>query len=232
MKKIRCSLAYHRMPIGSFGDFAGGVRDGIYGNATEFDTPPLDQAAYQSILSDYLNKRYAYKQGGNAQIGPYQAALEKLLSTLDSLAEYVDSVASEDENIILLSGFVPTKASNSKVPKPGQATGVTITRGSTGVLRAECDNQNVGIYYGCIVTMGAPLPTSMYIDKYGQFRVLVNETDDAPAQVLLGSIIDLNMNRRKEFSGLTPGVTYYFAFYVVNAQGVGSLSTPASLMCG
>ncbi|MCF8278593.1 MAG: hypothetical protein K9J17_17830 [Flavobacteriales bacterium] len=64
MKKIRCSLAYHRMPIGSFGDFAGGVRDGIFTNTTVFTLPPMTLVDFQTLIDTYINARATYKAGG------------------------------------------------------------------------------------------------------------------------------------------------------------------------
>nr|MBP9151050.1 hypothetical protein [Flavobacteriales bacterium] len=139
---------------------------------------------------------------------------------------------------ILLSGFVPTKQTSSEAPVPGQATGVKITRESTGVFLTECDNQPYGTYYGCILTAGQPLPAGIHISEKGQIRFLDQNQEPsnggtaAPSLMLFGGgILDINAKRKKRFVGLTLGVIYYAVYYVGNAQGVGGLSDPVSLHC-
>ena len=48
---------------------------------------------------------------------------------------------------------------------------------------------------------------------------------------LTGFQIDLTSQREKHFTGLKPGSTYYFYYYVVNSAGVSPLSTVVSIMC-
>jgi hypothetical protein len=236
MKKIRCSVSFHRLRVGLVNEFGVGVRDGIYSHADVFVTPAIAEVAFQALLTDDYNKRIAYENGGPAQEGDYKAAREALMDALDIFAEYVDSIADGDENIILMSGFEPTKGYNSERPKPEQVTGVEIKRGAPGVLIAECDKQDVAIYYGCILSAGQPLPPEIIISQAGQIKIggdsSPNPPDPATGSETEGyGIIDLTIHRRKEFTNLTPGVIYYFVFYAVNAQGVGSVSNAVSIMC-
>jgi len=228
MKKIRCSIAYHRIGVTQLDGFALGVRDGIYGNAATFATPPLTLAEFELLITDQSNTRAAYENGGSAQKGPYQAARQALMVGLDTLSNYVNTVADGDENIVLLSGFVPTKGSSSKIPKPVEVTGVTIKRGSKGEFFAECDTQAGVVSYGCIVSAGQPLSSEIEINEGGQLTVPKSEPTEGKAE---GDIFDFGIKRRKTFINLTPGITYYFVFYAANAEGVGPLSRPVSLMC-
>lgn len=232
MKKQRCSLSYHRIRIDELNVFAGGVNDGVYGNETTFADPPVAANAFAQLLTDFINKRNLYKQGGAAQKGPYLASLDALMDALDTLAAFVDTIADGDANIITLAGYVPTKGTSSTVPAPSQASGVKLTRGSTGELLAECDNQAFVLSYMCVLTEGGPLSPDIVINGSGQLVVASEATDNAPeATIPSGTLMDLNTNRKKRFLGLDPGTTYYAVFSVTNASGVGQLSEPRSILC-
>jgi len=231
-------LSYHSIRVNDFPVFAGGVRDGIYGNPVPFATPPITDIAFQALLDDYNNKRYAYEKGGSAQKGPYLDAKENLMEALDTTAEYVDEVADGEVNVILLSGFVPTKGNRSDAPAPDQPTDVKVKRGkASGILLVECAAQSNAVSYGCIMTANEPLPPNVVMNEGGQ---MVFADEDAPENgggepitntSLVQGVIDFNPGRRKKFQNLTPGTTYYFTFYAANATGVSPFSTPVSLMC-
>lgn len=229
MKTIRCSVSYHRMKVNDFPVFAIGVRDGIYGNAGTFTTPPLLQTDLQAMIDTYNNTRGAYEQGGMAQKGPYQAAKQALNGGLDTLSAYVDTVALGDENVILLSGFVPTKGNASETPFPTKVTGVKLKRGDTGELLAECDPMDYAVSYVAILTKDTPIPADVKIDDNGQLQIAI-DNGDQPAY-LPQIFIDFNQTRKKSFSSLQPGAFYYIVFFAINASGVGSFSDPTSIMC-
>lgn len=230
MSNVRVSLSYRHSTVAEFPEIAGVVRDGVYGNPGTFATPPLTQLDYQAQLDDYNNKRYLYVNGGKAQKGPYQEAKDKLMGTLNSFADYVNGIAMGDENIILLSGYTPTKGTRSDYPTPAQPVNVVITRGASGVLYAECEKIDFAINYGCILSAGAPLPANMVMNGKGQLSYVDGATP-APDNAVTG-FIDFNLSRRKEFKNLDPGTVYHFVFFAANATGVSALSTSKSLMCG
>lgn len=227
MRTVRVSLQYHYLRVNDFPIFAVGVRDGIYGNATVFATPPILQADLQTLIDTYNTARAAYENGGTAQKGPYLAAKTALNGGLDQLAEYVDSVALGDGNIIMLSGFVPTKSTTSDAPVPVQLTDVRVSRGSTGEVMVECEKLDGASNYACIMTEGTPLPSGVVLNAKGQLVFLVGDVPGAAAS----SVIDFNPTRRKLFIGLTPGSLYYFVMFASNASGVGPLSASVSIMC-
>ena len=236
MPVVRCSLSFHRIRVDELDVFAVGVRDGVYGNPTLFATPVIPTIDFQALIDTYLNTRGAYKQGGKAQKGPFRQAKDELMRGLDETANYVNSIAQGDENIITIAGYVPTKGVASTTPEPTQFTTTTLSRGISGVLFAECENQKGVDTYACIMTVAEPLPTDVSINAAGQLILGTNaaapKTDDVP--VLpdpSGATIDFNKSRKKEFEGLTPGVTYYFYFFGINASGVGPLSAGKSIVC-
>jgi hypothetical protein len=238
MAKIHVSLGYHRSSPDTFDTFAVGVRDGIFGNPTQFATPPVTSTAFQALIDDYINKRAAYKQGGLAQKGPYQAARTALMAAVDTLSEYVDDLADGNENIILLSGFVPTKATDTEPAVPAAPHVVTLTRGPSRELMAECNKVPGADFYGCILIQGIPMPPFITMNGMGQITaVAIQEDNPNPDEYkpINGSIvvaIDLNKNRQKHFVGLVKGVDYYVYFYAGNATGISAFSEVESIMCG
>jgi len=238
MNKVKCLLTYHQSKVEALATFAIGVRDGIYGHAVEFATPPITQVNFQTKVTDYQNMRGAYEQGGLAQKGPYLAARETLMNDLDTLAEYVDSVADGNANLILLSGFVPSKGSRSGSTVPDAPTGLVVKNAAaSGVIVAECENQEGVLNYGCIVTVDAPLSGNVEINEGGQLEITyVAPTTSEGSSTLSttgGAIgyIDLNPSRRKTFKNLKTGHMHYFVFYAANSAGVSSLSISVGIMC-
>lgn len=235
-KKQRVSLRFHIISPDLFDTFAVNIRDGIFGNPTEFATPPVTQTSLQTLIDDYINKRAAYKDGGKAQKGQYLAARAALMAALDLLAAYVNEVANGNADLIWMSGFVPTKAVNSEAPIPGTPQLRELERGATRELFAECRPVNYADYYGCILMQGMPLPPNVSLNGSGQLVAVATESP-APEgyRPVNGSIVaafDLTKGRRKHFVGLEKGVDYYFYFYAVNATGVSPLSEPYTIMCG
>ena len=237
MSTIRCLLSYHKKKVNDLPVFATGVRDGVYRNPDIFSTPPIDETEFNKLISNYNNARGAYEQGGLAQKGPYLEARIKLLAGLDTMSDYVNTVAQGSESIILQSGFVPSKGNRSEAPRPLQPTGVSVKRGTaSGVLLAECANQDVAINYGCIMTVGQPLPSNVKLNSGGQLVFSDGGTaplssKEALSTSSLSGILDLNPGRRKRFENLTPGTVYYFVFYAANASGVSEFSNSVSIMC-
>lgn len=238
MSTVRCSRSYHNSKVDFFPVFAGGVRDGIFDNPQTFATPPFTFIDFNNLLDNYNNKRYLYEQGGKSQRGPYRDAKAALMAKLDELANYVDGVANGNANIITLAGFVATKQSRSKSVRPDEPTGVVLTRGKKGILIAECDPQDQSVHFGCILTAHKPLPSSVILTKNGQLQIIedVNDADSKNAQleaanIMVTALIDLKPQRKKEFTNLKPGVTYFVVYYASNSAGVSPFSLTVSIMC-
>ena len=239
MRPVRCSLSFHRSKIDVLDVFAVGVRDGIYTNATIFVTPPITEVDFQQAIDLYMNTRGAYKQGGKAQKGPFFAAKDALMATLDTTATYVDGIALGDANIITIAGYVPTKAVASATPAPSQLTKIELSRGISGQLLAECENQKMVDAYVCIMSVGEPLPDGAGITEGGQLTVgdamvTPKPEEGEPEVKSLGKVVavfDFNKTRKKKYKGLTPGTTYWFYFFGINSAGVGDLSQGKSIVC-
>jgi hypothetical protein len=231
MRKIRCRLSFHFYKNENLEVFAIAVRDGIYGNVAVFMTPPLTVVQLQVLIDNFMNAYGAYKVGGIAQKGPYQIAKEALMDALDTLAAYVDGIADGDENTILLAGFVPTKGNISQANPPTQPQLVTITRAVPGTFVTECAVVEGADSYGGLLTAEL-LPPGTGINANGQ--IVSNDNGvagpAAPATTpgTVRFIADFNKGRKKIFSGLQIGSTYYMYYWAVNAAGVSILSEPVS----
>lgn len=236
MAKIRCSVSYRRISFNTIAGFAISVRNGIFNNAIAFVTPPITLAVFQAIIQTYIDARNAYTEGGTAQKAAFMTAYDKLIDTLDQLSFYVDGLANGSEVLIILSGFKPTKGSATAKPAATIPTGVRLYQGTTGVLHAECDNQPDVDTYLCLLIAGMALPESVSINQFGQ--IIFPNDGTPPTGGTTGvptfgppAIMDLNKNRKKEFTGLVPGVKYYVVFVAINSSGVSPLSAVVSLLC-
>lgn len=220
-KKPTCSLNYyHRLPDEELDDFATGVRVGLGNNLSLFPTPPVLPAALQALIDDYEVKRSAYKRGGLDQKPAFEQAKATLVNALDDNAEYVNSIADGNEATIVAGGYVPTSTDTKPAQVPNKPE-VRLKRGQAiGQILAECKPIKGAQYFGCIVSEGAPLEGNVLTDNVillpggGKGNVGINVAKD----------------RKKVFSGLQPGTTYYFYFYAGNAAGVSALSDMVSIM--
>lgn len=197
------------------------VKDGIASNPGDFPSPPVAVADFTTRITNYVATRNAYVRGGLDQKPAFLAAKEILLDTLEETADYVDDIADGDTALIVKAGFVPTKTEASPKPAPNKPTGVVLKRGqATGEVFLECDVQSVGEYYGAIVSEGIPLAGFNFSN--GMFGFEGNRPNN------IG--IDVNKNRKKHFTNLQPGTTYYFYMYIGNASGISALSDVVSIM--
>ena len=118
---------------------------------------------------------------------------------------------------------------------PPQLVDIELTRGSTGEIFAQSEALQVGDTYLCIMTAGGPIPSDITISASGQLTLGDTQQQlagaSASVQQVSMAIIDFTRNRKKKFMGLTPGVTYWFSFFAINATGVGPLSEPKSIVC-
>ena len=231
--KIRCRLNYHILKIDEIDLFSVIIRNGIYNNPLIFLTPPILQAAFQLLIDDFITKRAAYKAGGSAQKGPYNEAKIALMAALDSLSAYVDTVALGNANTITLAGFVPTKGSSTPINPPTQPQGATLSRGLPGELYADCTPSAGVDGWGGLLVANNPIPDGMGINELGQIVVLSDLPSmpisaPGPTPLSIQFIQDLNKARRKKFTGLSIGTTYYFYMWAMNAGGVSPLSVVVS----
>lgn len=231
MVKIRCKLNYHELRTTKIKVFAIGVRDGVFGNNPPFAAPPVTQAALQLLIDDYAAKYDAYTLH-TASISEVDDARDLLMAELDLIRPYIDTVANGNATIISLAGYEPTKGNSSTVIKPIQPIGVTLERGIQDELAAECAAIPGADSYGAVL-VAEPLPEWFVINGFGQVVMQQGNTPApippaAPTPGSIGAILDLTKGRKKKFSNLQVGVTYYVYFWAMNAGGVSPISVGVS----
>jgi hypothetical protein len=149
------------------------------------------------------------------------------MAALDQLAVYVNGIALGNPALITEAGFVPTKGNISPIAKPNQPQFVTLTRGLPGELYADCEPAAGVDSTGGILIANEPIPEGMGINELGQIVVVESASPSpgpSPAPGSVRYIQDLNKARRKKFTGLQIGVTYYLYMWAMNAGGVSPLS--------
>lgn len=215
-----CHSNYHRMKILELEVFATRVKTGYYGNNPPFITPPFPENQLQTLIENYSTTYGQYKNGGKLLKPVFNMARQSLISALDEIAENVNEVAQGDEEVVMKSGFKPTKSFRSGSAAPPQPQIESLERGATGELLVACRGLGSGVSYGCLLSEGAPLNGLPL--KEGQLVI---------PQGTVTVYIDENKKRKKKFRGLKPTVTYYVYFFARNSAGVSLLSVPQSIMC-
>lgn len=231
--KIRCRHSFHYFTYELLKLFITGVKNGIYNNIITFPAPTISAAIFDALTADLNTKRDLYKKRLGSK-GDYLTALSAMMTSLDTLADYVDEIAQNNPDTIILAGYEPTKGAHNNVPAPLQAQNVTITRGTPGTLVIDCDPVAYADSYGLILLAGSPLSDNVIMAGTGQLQVWDNgmaaplmgpaAPAPGPGMPVLKAVIDLNKNRKKTFINLEIGTTYYAYYWSMNASGVSPLS--------
>ena len=230
MTKIRCRVNYHSLFGEKLTTFAVGVDNGIYEHNPPFDTPPMTRPDFQLLISAFVTENAAY-EGHTATRAEMEEKRTDLMQGLDIQSTYVDTVADGDKEIIELAGFIATKGNNSQKPKPGQPVGVVLNRGISRELVSDCPVVENADSYGALLVAGNPLPENIVISDGGQ---IIYEGDMGPEPIptagagAITFILDLTKGRKKTFSNLQVGTTYYVYYWCMNSAGVSVLSDGVS----
>lgn len=222
MISSRCTFGYHYFGTSQLDTMANGVANGVYNNPTTFPTSPITQAAFATIRQAYNTTAADYATYGATKKTAFVNAQKTLINALDLLADYVNSVALGDQSIIILAGFTPSSTVVQSNTPVGQINAFVVRRSNTiGEIMVEIPAiKNHGtINYFCCCSEGTPLTNPVMVN--GQLK-----TDPADGFVR----IDTNKSRKKIFTGLTPGVMYYFYVSASNTVSVSPLSDVKALM--
>jgi hypothetical protein len=214
--------------IGELDTPAAKVHTNLYQNAATFVTPPFTEPIFGAMVLDYTAKFNAYKDGGATAHSEFITAEETLLGAMNNTAYYVDSVALGNRATVILSGFEPTKETQTPKTRPEPMTGLELNQAGTGELTSSCDPQPGVEVYVAILTAGEPLPASITV-KGGQ--IILSSNGGPSGEGPSGGIIDFTKQRKKTFEGLTPTVRYYVTYFGINAGGVGQLCAPVMIVC-
>ena len=223
---IHCSRAYRTDPVAGLAEFFVLVQAGILGNTTLFPDPPATKAESDAIYTAFVSTRATYIAGGTAQEPAYNTAHVNMFALLDKEANFVDGIAKGNAQTIISSGFKPTNGitlQKNTTNFPSQPTGVGFVADTpTGEIHTFCDVQDKNTSYLCIICEGGPLAAGITFNKSGQVKI---------PPCLITIYQSINHQRQKEFTGLTPGVTYYIYFITINTAGASPISLPTIVLC-
>ena len=197
------------------------------GEITKLTDKQTIWAAAWLIAKDKQNSTTAQKKAKDLARKAYAKVLRVFIQKWIYRNESMDAADIEE------CGLKPHDTSHTPATKP-EATTVKLERGATSELISRCLAIKGAKYYGCIMTEGAPLPDNFFITPDGRIIAPVGKPLSGGMESgseLTGFQIDLTSQREKHFTGLKPGSTYYFYYYVVNSAGVSPLSTVVSIMC-
>lgn len=232
--KIRCKLSYHQITVTLLQLFITGVRNGIYNNAATFPAPTDSAATFDAAAADFNTKYDLYKKRLGSK-GDFVSAKTAMMNILDRQADYVNTVANNNPDTILLAGYEPTKGVTNNVPAPLQAQNVVITRGTPGTLITDCDPVEYADSYGVILVVDHELPETVIMNGAGQLEYMDDGLpgsaagpEPTPGMPVVRVIMDLNKSRKKTFINLQIGTTYYVYYWSMNANGVSQLSEVVS----
>ena len=234
--KIICRLNFHYFSVALFKLFFEAVKNGIYNNPSTFMAPTVTQIALEALIEDY-NTKYTKFKNRTGTKADFLLAKTALMNALDTLAVYVNGVAENNPEIIMLAGYTPTKGVNSNVTPPVQPVGVVITRGIPGVLETDCTPVATVESYGAILVANNPLPENIRMNGLGQLEIIDDDINAAmaitgttaePGVPVIKGLIDMNKSRKKKFINLEIGTTYYVYYWAMNAGGVSPLSEVVS----
>jgi hypothetical protein len=111
----KVSYAFVRLPDTAIADFTDQIIAALTGNAG-FPTPPVPLATVGTQKDAYLVKLAATAQGGTVATAAKNNAREVLVNSLRQLAAYVQTVAAQDLELLLTSGFQPTSTNRAPAP--------------------------------------------------------------------------------------------------------------------
>lgn len=222
MKIPVCKLIFRQFSFTGLDTFTELVLGGLYQNPTVFVTPPFTEAEFVARKAALVSAFVEYDKYGMSKKTEYDTAFNNMMSLLNTLAAYVNSVALGDASKIVLSGFEPTKEAFQPAQPIVQITNYSVKRSENmgEIIVNIAPLQNYGVVnYGCICVEGRELGELSIVNGQLVFP------EGAPSVRY-----DLNKTKRKVFSNLKVGVIYYFYVYAVNTVSVSPLSIVQKLM--
>lgn len=222
MTKVRCLLTYRSLSNKNLIQFCSLVASGVYTNTSVFTAPTVPVDDFNTNLTKFSEAVAKYDNAPKIEKTNMLNARSTMLGTVDKLREYVDSTAHGDASIIILAAYTPSKATSEK-SKPVELTNDFALKRTdiSGQAEVIIDYKGTGTpqWYFVICSTEATLPNTLVENGVLNFGALPD-----------GVFVDVNKSRRKLFTNLSSGVTYYFYALVANTINVSLLSDPKSLV--
>jgi len=205
------------------------------GNAN-FPTPNPSLATITTVTNTLETKELAAEGGGPAQTEARDTALEVWNNTMRSCADYVDSIALGDRDIITSAGFTPTDVQGTPHGAPAKPTGQKfISTQQEGAVIFTCNAVTDAEGYVAVLSTDASMPaTSLGTQLIIHIEPSAAAPLAAPPAPVTSSIvvIDASKERKKTIRGLESGKRIYAKMYCFNSAGRGQYSDVISIMVG
>jgi hypothetical protein len=137
MANYRVSLGFAQLPDTELDDFAGAVISKSTGNAA-FPSPPVTTVQLGTLKTAFEDALAAAAQGGTGATAAKNNARETLVSALRKNANYVETIASSDEAMLLSSGYASTSTNRAQSPLDKVNT-IEVVNLQSGELRARIE---------------------------------------------------------------------------------------------
>lgn len=203
-----------------------------------FVTPVPSLATIATVTNDLETKELAAEGGGPAQTQARDTALEVWNNTLRSCADYVDSIALGDRDIITSAGFTPTDVAGTPHGLPAKPEGQKfISTQQEGAVIFTCNAVPDAEGYVAVLSTDASMPATslgtQLIIHIEPSSPIPFAAPPAPAPVTSSMVvIDASKERKKTIRGLTSGKRIYAKMYAFNSAGRGLDSDVISIMVG
>ena len=129
---IHASLAFAGYPDKDLDSFGEKIDSHLYGVA-DYSNPPVLQPALRAAITDFTGKISAAAVGGPADTAAKKTSRQVLIGLLRQLAKYVETVANNNLELLLLSGFDAVQPEHQQGPLD-QPVGLILKNGDTGVI--------------------------------------------------------------------------------------------------
>lgn len=189
-------------------------------------TQPMTPAALQTLVTNFDGTQSTAKQGGKLAKPPYVAATKALKNGLALYAPYVSKIANGDVDVLALTPLPTTekKDFSSLILAGALAEGMFSKKGMIGQFFVDCISFGPKVGYFAVICEGGVLPAGVTLSRSGQLKI--------PAGCTMNIFTSSTSTKKKKFSNLTPGVSY-FVYYVLTygADTVGFIGTPLEVIC-
>ncbi len=190
------------------------------------DPQPLTPTALQALITNFTGTQSTASSGGKLARPAYVTATKALKDGLVLYAPYVSKIANGDVVILALTPLPTTERKDfaSLILAGALAAGLFSKKGMIGQFIVDCISFGPKVGYFAIICEGGVLPAGVTLSRTGQLKI--------PAGCTMNIFTSSTSLKRKKFSNLTPGVTYY-VYYVLTygADTVGFLGTPLEVIC-
>ena len=187
---------------------------------------PMTPTALQTLITNFDSTQSAAKQGGKLARAPYVTATAAFKDGLVLYAPYVSKIANGDVAILALTPLPTTERKDFAllILAGALAAGLFSKKGMIGQFFVDCISFGPKVGYFAIICEGGVLPAGVTLSRTGQLKI--------PLGCTMNIFTSCTSTKKKKFSNLTPGVTY-FVYYVLTygADTVGFLGTPLEVIC-